>query len=135
MNDADRLELPHVIPDGKDIFSEVRGPGGYFDRSGNAISFRDWARLSAWDEKDNNNQYRIVKQEEVGDYWISTVWLGLDHGFGRSKPLIFETMVFNNVTDESDLDCRRWSTEEQALAGHEAMVDEVRLIVEATRKE
>ena len=65
-------------------------------------------------------QDRIVKQEQVGVYWISTVHLGIDHSFGGGgPPVIFETMVFRSRM--SDLDCDRYSTEEQALAGHEAM--------------
>lgn len=28
------------------------------------------------------------------DYWISTVFLGIDHSFGQGPPLVFETMVF-----------------------------------------
>jgi len=164
MNDAERLELPHVITAGEaDSFDEVReGGGGYYDRSGNAISFRDWARLRAYAHK-NEDKYIRVAADEVDDYWISTVWLGMDHSYGRGPPLIFETMVFNRSypdrprlpsdvevgTDEfnewlaeypeytscSDLDCERYSSEAQALEGHARMVEKVRLIVEVTRKE
>lgn len=28
------------------------------------------------------------------DYWVSTIFLGLDHSFGPGPPLLFETMVF-----------------------------------------
>lgn len=42
------------------------------------------------------SKYKIVKQENVcfGLFWVSTVWLGLDHSFGGRKKLIFESMVF-----------------------------------------
>ena len=30
------------------------------------------------------------------DYWVSTVFLGLDHNWGVGPPLIFETMVFKS---------------------------------------
>lgn len=38
---------------------------------------------------------RHVNKEDVGDKWVSTVFLGLDHnrGFGP-EPLLFETMIF-----------------------------------------
>lgn len=167
MNDADRLELPPLSATGDEPewYDEIKGPGGYYDRSGNPISFRDWARISHWDEK-NDRQYKIVKQEYVGNYWVSTVWLGLDHGFGRGAPLIFETMVFNHSpeipepppfpsdrfepdsdewkeffedfpeqTQSTDVDARRYSTLEQAIEGHREMVEKVRLIVRATTKE
>lgn len=71
-------------------------------------------------------KYKIVKQEDVGDVWISTVWLGLDHGFGGGKPIIFETMVFPRKTGEVDygdeLEQERYCTEEEALKGHKEMV-------------
>ena len=51
---------------------------------------------------------------------VSTVFLGMDHGFG-GKPLIFETMVFSkNVAMDGDMD--RYSTEEEAKTGHDKMV-------------
>jgi hypothetical protein len=51
---------------------------------------------------------------------LSTVWLGLDHSFGAGPPLIFETMVFGGPNDEEQ---ERYSTEEEAKAGHAAMVE------------
>ena len=53
---------------------------------------------------------------------VSTVWLGLDHQFGDGPPLIFETMVFPSNEDFGDLDSRRYSTEQEAVAGHATMV-------------
>lgn len=153
MNDAVRLEAPRIGPPGFDPFWDKK-EGRYFDRRGNSLSFREWTMLFEMRES-----YRIVKQEYIGNYWISTVWLGLNHNYGFGPPLIFETMVFNHSmprpprfpeteygTDEfdqwledypeqtsaSDLDCERYATEEQATKGHEAMVEKVRLIVEAT---
>lgn len=44
------------------------------------------------------DERRIVKQDTIeGGAWVSTVFLGLDHGMAwrpGSKPLLFETMVF-----------------------------------------
>lgn len=154
MNDAIRLEVPRVGPDGHDPFWDSK-KGRHYDRRGNLITMREWCGL--WEM---TGDYRILKQEYVGDYWISTVWLGLDHGFGLGAPLIFETMVFNHTmpspppfpstmdpeseefrewsdaypeqTSASDLDMERYATEEQALEGHKQMVRKVRLIAEAT---
>ncbi len=70
----------------------------------------------------------MVEQTEVDDYLISTVWLGLDHGFGQTaEPLIFETMVFK-AGDMSGLEQRRYASEDEARAGHAAYVDEVALL-------
>lgn len=68
-------------------------------------------------------KYKIIKQTELPNKkWVSTVWLGLDHNYKASgEPLIFETMVFPKKGDYGDLDCERYSTEDQAKKGHEIM--------------
>jgi len=65
---------------------------------------------------------RHVADEKVGDVRISTVFLGLDHAFGGGPPLLFETMVFGG---EHDQEMDRYTTWEQAEAGHKAMVAKV----------
>jgi hypothetical protein len=81
----------------------------------------EWGRLH------NQPDYKRVAEDTYGQFWISTVWLGLDHSFGSDPPLIFETMVFDQSdNDTSDLDCRRYATEAEALAGHEAVLEEMR---------
>jgi hypothetical protein len=61
-----------------------------------------WAR---WIE--DADQQRIVKQEYVGPFWVSTVFLGLDHSFlDDTPPALFETMVFRDPNDE---DRREWT--------------------------
>jgi hypothetical protein len=73
-------------------------------------------------EKLGDMEYKVVKQETLPDgKWISTVWLGLDHSHMGTPPLIFETMVFESRGSMKDLDQDRYSTEIEALAGHEAM--------------
>lgn len=79
--------------------------------------------------------YKIVKQDYTPKkkYWISTVWLGLDHSFTYSledpnpHPIIFETMVFSGKAEmdtelgfkvREDYYQERYSTEGQALRGH-----------------
>lgn len=132
MNDAEKLELPHVIFSNETVIDEI-DEDGYYDKGGNNISFRDWARLRAWDRR-NNHAYTRIGADDVGDYWISTVWIGINHAWRPgAPPLIFETMVFNNATEESDLDMERYSTEQEAIEGHQRMVDKVRLIVAATK--
>lgn len=63
---------------------------------------------------------RIVLQESLGEYLISTVFLGLDHGFLTSEPLLFETMIFQ---DKKVLDYQtRCSTYEQAEGQHKEAI-------------
>lgn len=57
----------------------------------------------------------------VGPYRISTVFLALDHQYGDGPPLLYETMVFEG-DGSKDLDMERYTTLEQAQAGHAAMV-------------
>lgn len=56
-----------------------------------AKNLLEWA---LWIEE--GHEQRVVAQETIGKYWVSTVFLGLDHRFGDSgPPLLFETMVFD----------------------------------------
>jgi hypothetical protein len=89
-----------------------------------------WAR---WFEEHRAD--RIVKQEQIGPYWISTVFLGLDHGLGRmlgisprnQHPILFETMVFAVVGTERKLDVQeRCSTWEEAEEQHERIAEQFR---------
>jgi hypothetical protein len=44
---------------------------------------------------------RIVFQTDVGEYFVSTVFLGLDHGYPRgAPPILFETMIFLSAARE-----------------------------------
>lgn len=52
---------------------------------------------------------------------VSTVFLGIDHGFNGSL-ILFETMIFGGEHDES---CSRYSTWAEAEAGHKKWVEKV----------
>lgn len=91
----------------------------YFKRDGSPCSMADWLELSQFKD------YRVIAQSPVPKAFVSTVWLGVDHGFSRGKPIIFETMVFAGEDWESGgevLDCQRYSTEAEAREGHAEMV-------------
>ena len=79
--------------------------------------------LVAWGRFFENRDARRVATTEVGEVRVSTVFLGLDHSFGEGPPLLFETMVFGGPLDE-EMD--RYTTWEQAEAGHAAMVERVK---------
>lgn len=66
---------------------------------------------------------RIIKQNHVGDIFISTVFLGLDHGFGSDIPILFETMVFGGVYDQERV---RYATYEEAEQSHKETVEKIR---------
>ena len=90
----------------------------YYDRQGRPIKDTlSWSRLF------ENLDYKQVAETYLSDgKRVSTVWLGLDHGFGKGEPLIFETMVFSKKGEYHDLDMVRYSTEAEAKLGHRAMV-------------
>lgn len=54
---------------------------------------------------------------------VSTVFLGLDHSFVEGPPMLFETMVFVGGEDRY---CERYTTWEQAEAGHDLVVAKVK---------
>lgn len=66
---------------------------------------------------------RAVAKTNIGEVRVSTVFLGLDHGFGGGKPLLFETMVFNGVMDGY---MRRYSNWQDSEKGHQEIVKLVR---------
>ena len=78
--------------------------------------------VMVWGKFFEGLENRIVAQETLPNgKWVSTVFLGLDHGFG-DKVLLFETMVFFNKDDMGELDCKRYETWEEAESGHRKMV-------------
>lgn len=79
--------------------------------------------IEEWGESFMNHARRRVSLDErPGRYVVSTVFLGLDHNFDGGPPLLFETMVFLHGRGTREYDMRRYSTIEQARAGHEALV-------------
>ena len=68
---------------------------------------------------ENMKLKRVAYTDIPGKGYVSTVWMGLDHNFRDGPPLIFESMYFGGGDEE---DQERYSTEAEALAGHERMV-------------
>lgn len=95
----------------------------FYDRKGVLITFDKWSKLM------NCFFYKVLKQDDLKNYFISTVWLGLEHGFKDNKPIIFETVVFKNEKqtgiDYLNLYQERYTTEEEAIKGHEEAINKV----------
>ena len=55
----------------------------------------------AWGEWFSRNEGRIVaRDEDVDGYFVSTVFMGIDHSFGFSPvPILFETMAWKHGQD------------------------------------
>ena len=61
----------------------------FYNRGGERISLFAWGRLL-----ESRGYKRVALFEDKG-LTVSTVWVGLDHGYGdTSCPLIFETMAW-----------------------------------------
>jgi len=74
----------------------------------------------------NDDNIRVAFTEIAHGISVSTVFLGLDHSFGfRSVPILFETMIFDGTDQAHNLDLVRYCLWEEAVAGHEAVVQEV----------
>lgn len=86
----------------------------YYDRQGNQITDQEYYTLFS------DPEYQSIGKTVVGNYMISTVWLGLDHGY-TGRPMIFETMVFPDETWD-EVECERYATEDAAIRGHFKMV-------------
>lgn len=76
-------------------------------------------RMSDFVEKFEDWEYRHICTFTNAFCRVSTVWLGIDHGYNNETPIIFETMVF--ICGES-IDCDRYTTEAEARRGHDALV-------------
>lgn len=83
-----------------------------------------WGR---WFEEASKTRRRVVGYDKVGSVSVSTVFLGLDQNFGLTDetPILYETMVFNGPLDQ-EMD--RYATWDEALAGHQAMVERVKAL-------
>ncbi len=107
----------------------------YYDMDGKEITRDEWSRTLCTDFN------KHIGDDEINGYRVSTVWLGLDHGFRMSqwldkerdefyRPVIFETMIFAEeempAIEELYQYQKRYSTKEQALEGHKAACELVR---------
>jgi len=60
------------------------------------LNLMDWAR---WMEAEA--AARTVARTDIDEgVRVSTVFLGIDHSFGRGGPVLFETMVFGGEYDQ-----------------------------------
>lgn len=97
----------------------------YYDRDGLPIDQNRWASLLGDDGYKRVRRSKVISAADPAkSFDVSTVWLGIDHGFGSGLPVIFETMVFaeGSSLDES---CDRYTSLADAEAGHVAMITTV----------
>ena len=64
---------------------------------------------------EENPERKAVKQDRIGDIFISTVFLGIDHAWDSDIPVLWETMIFGGEHDQYQ---DRYTSVEDALEGH-----------------
>lgn len=87
----------------------------FFDRRRRPITPERWVELRA------DDSYFRVGADTVGPFFVSTVWLGIDHAMSAQphEPIIFETMVFDERFDQTRPEyVERYATEGEAQLGH-----------------
>lgn len=82
----------------------------------NVEDYINWSRLNS----------TIVKQDKIGEVFVSTVFLGLDHSFNSSIPILWETLVFGI---ENDMYQNRYASYEDALIGHQKTLDKINNLI------
>jgi len=107
----------------------------WLDRQNETLSWEEYGYLHSF------RSYCRVDEAVIGPFWISTVWLGINMAMVTMSrtPVVFETMIFLNRGElESALhpelrpymnSILRYSSEEDALAGHAAVCVDIRMMV------
>ncbi len=90
----------------------------------------DVLKWAIWFEKKDAS--RVVRETEFGNGCVvSTVFLGIDHGFGFSKdPILFETMIFGIPRQEGYQE--RYSSWDEAVEGHNQAIEQLRSMLTAS---
>ena len=97
------------------------------------------AELLEWAEWFETNKARISKQTREGKYFISSVFLGLDHNWGDGEPILWETMVFEDIEPveeeifgkkytrtHKDIFQKRYHTEHKMLLQHNELIWDIK---------
>jgi hypothetical protein len=107
----------------------------YFRRDGTPYDPKDGNPTLQWAADHEDIRLRRVCFTRL--WWgghLSTVWLGLDHGWMSKRPIIFESMLFTWAYQADLFDCGRsrrfhpeagqwrYATEKQAIRMHSALV-------------
>lgn len=84
-----------------------------------------------WAKFFENTTNRIVDWTQINSQVeVSTIFIGIDHRIlGSGPPILFETMVFGADDDSGEM--ARYSSWDDAVAGHSAIVKRLRAKVRA----
>lgn len=99
-------------------------------------NLEEWSRAMAKDGVGRDG-LPSVGQDRVGDLYISTLFLGMDHRtplHGEGPPLLFETIIFEDAENRYQERCATWDAAEamhkRAVAVAETMQGRARVTLE-----
>ena len=83
-----------------------------------------WAR---WMER--NRQEKVVEQTRLAGFMVSTVFLGMDHGFNpEGPPVLWESMVFDVQENGDWVSSSEWDMDRCAGSWEQAQEMHVRMV-------
>jgi hypothetical protein len=89
--------------------------------------------MMVWSQWMGENDTRVKISQVNESIEVSTVFLGIAHGFENSKiPILFESMVFSD--DNHDNYCVRYATWDDAEKGHDNIVNLLNNEVDSAKK-
>jgi hypothetical protein len=92
------------------------------DENGEPVLEPDFTKWGEWFE--NHYPARRIALSSVGEWTISTIFLGMDHSFEDGPPVLWETMVFG-PEPWSDQQWR-FTTREGAISHHDQIAEYIR---------
>jgi hypothetical protein len=99
------------------ILADNKEPLSRCDPMAYAMWHEKMPEKSDWYIKKTGVGFQIA-EDIVGDKRVSTVYLGLDHGF-NGEVLLWETMIFPGC------ECWRYETYDEACLGHLDAIDHI----------
>lgn len=84
------------------------------DDNGEPVPEPNFIKAAIW-MGTHDRQLKVTRRLHVA---VSTVFLSIDHGWGKGKPVLWETMIFGGPFDEEQ---QRYTSRKEALEGHELM--------------
>lgn len=104
------------------------------DEQGNPVAEPDLFKWAEWLEAATKAGTKRLAETTVGPYWVSTVFLALDHSFPaeagtEGPPVLWETMIFGAWEEyeiipgkprrsRKSIDGFRYTSKAEALEGH-----------------
>lgn len=96
----------------------IKSPYYKLDEAGEPVPCEDILEWASWFAQSHEARV-VVKTELPSGTTVSTVFLGIDHGFRGGEPVLWETMMFGG---NYDLACDRYRSRRDAIVGHEMWV-------------